>query len=86
VSLELAYLGAISIHRILLDVACLVDLIDDDLGVTVSDEPLDSQENSDAQSMDQGLILGAIVGRLVVDLQDVFQMIALGRDEEYAYT
>jgi hypothetical protein len=36
--------------------------------------------------MDQGLILGAIVGRLVVDLQDVFQMIALGRDEEYAYT
>jgi hypothetical protein len=50
------------------DVAHLVDLIDDDLGVTVSNEPLDSQENSDAQSVDQGLALGAIVGRFVVDL------------------
>jgi hypothetical protein len=34
--------------------------------------------------MDQGLVLGAIVGRFVVDLQDVLQMIAMGRDEEYA--
>jgi hypothetical protein len=43
-------------------------MIDDDLGVTVSDEPLDSQGNSDAQSVDQGLVLDAIVGRFVVDL------------------
>jgi hypothetical protein len=42
VSLELSYLDAISVHRIRLDVACLIDLVDDDLGVTVSDEPLDS--------------------------------------------
>jgi hypothetical protein len=32
----------------------------------------------------QGLLLRAIVGHLVVDLQDVFQVVALGRDEEYA--
>jgi hypothetical protein len=34
--------------------------------------------------MDQGLVLGTIVGRFVVDLQDVLQMIALGRNEENA--
>jgi hypothetical protein len=34
--------------------------------------------------MDQGLVLGTIVGRLVVDLQDVLQVITLGRDEEDA--
>jgi hypothetical protein len=34
--------------------------------------------------VDQGLILGAIVRWLVVDLQDIFQVIALGRDKEYA--
>jgi hypothetical protein len=28
--------------------------------------------------VDQGLVLGAIVGRFVVDLQDVLQMITLG--------
>jgi hypothetical protein len=68
VGLKLAYLGAVSVHQILLDVARLVDLVDDDLGVAANDEPLDSQENDDARSMDQGLVLGAIVGRLVVDL------------------
>jgi hypothetical protein len=84
VSLELAYLSAVSVHQILLDVTRLVDLIDNDLGVTVSDEPLDSQGNNDVQSVDQGLVLNAIVARLVVDLQDVFQMIALEKDKEYA--
>jgi hypothetical protein len=43
-------------------------LVDDDLGVAVGDKSLDSEENSDAQPMDQGLVLGAVVGRLVVDL------------------
>jgi hypothetical protein len=68
--------AAVSVHRIFPDVACLADLIDDDLGVVVSDEPLESQGNSDAQSVDQGLVLGAIVGRFVVDLQDVLQIVA----------
>jgi hypothetical protein len=65
-SLELAYLGAVSVHRIFPDVARLVDLINDDLGVVVSDEPLDSQGNNDAQSVDQGLVLSTTVGRFVV--------------------
>jgi hypothetical protein len=34
--------------------------------------------------MDQGLILGVVVGRLVVDSQDLLQVITLGRDEEDA--
>jgi hypothetical protein len=68
VSLELAHLSAVGIQRVLLDVAGLVDLVDDDLGVAVGDEPLDSEGNSDAQPMDQGLVLGAVVGLLVVDL------------------
>jgi hypothetical protein len=71
-NLELSYLSAVGIHRVLLDVACLIDLVDDDLGVAISNEPLDSQGNSDAQFVDQGLIFGTIVGRSVVDLQDVF--------------
>jgi hypothetical protein len=48
VSVELVYLGALSVHQIFPDAARLVDLIDDDLGVVVSGEPLDSQGNSDA--------------------------------------
>jgi hypothetical protein len=31
--------------------------------------------------MDQDLVLGAIVGLFVVDLQDVFYMITLGRND-----
>jgi hypothetical protein len=65
---ELAHLDTVGVHRFLLDVACLVDLVDDDLGVAISDESLDSEGNSDAQPMDQGHILSAFVGCLVVDL------------------
>jgi hypothetical protein len=72
------------VNCLLLDVACLVDLIDDDLGVVVRNKSLDFEGNSDARPKDQGLILGAVVRRLVMDLQDVLQVIALGRDEEDA--
>jgi hypothetical protein len=34
--------------------------------------------------VDEGFILDAIVGRFVVGLQDVLQVITLGRDEEHA--
>jgi hypothetical protein len=68
VVLQLAHLSAVGVHRLLLDVACLVDLVDDDLGVTVSDESLDSEGNIDAQPMDQSLVRSAVVGCLVVDL------------------
>jgi O-succinylbenzoate synthase len=40
-------------------------LLDDDLGVAVGDESLDSEGNSDVQPMYQGLVLGTIVGRLL---------------------
>jgi hypothetical protein len=43
-------------------------LVNDDLGVAIGDESLDSEGNIDAQAVDQGLVLGAAVGRLVVDL------------------
>jgi hypothetical protein len=68
VSLKLAHLSAVGIHRVLLDVAGLIDLVNDDLGVIVGDESLDSEGNNDARPMDQGLVLGAVVGCLVVDL------------------
>jgi hypothetical protein len=78
VILKLAHLSAVGIHCILLDVADLVDLVNDDLGVTIGGESLDSEENRDVQPVDQGLVLSAVVGHLVVDLQDVLQVIALG--------
>jgi hypothetical protein len=65
---KLVHLSAVDVHRVLLDVAGLVDLVNDDLGVAVGNESLDSEGNSDAQPMDQGLVLGAGVGGLVVDL------------------
>jgi hypothetical protein len=43
-------------------------LVDEYLGVAVGDESLDSKGNNDAQPMDQGLVLGVVVGRLIVDL------------------
>jgi hypothetical protein len=68
VNLELPHLNAVGIHRVLLDVTRLVELVDDNLGVAVSDEPLDSLGNSDAQSVDQGVVFSAVVGHLIVDL------------------
>jgi hypothetical protein len=62
------HLSAVGVHRVLLDVAVLVDLVNDDLGVAVGDESLDYEGNNDAQPMDQGLVLGAAVGCLGVDL------------------
>jgi hypothetical protein len=82
VGLELAHLGAIGVHRVLPDVSCLVDLVNDDCGVAVGNKSLDSQGNGDAQPVDQGLVFGAVVGHFVVDLQNVLQMITLGRNEE----
>jgi hypothetical protein len=68
VSLELMHLSAVSRHRVLPDVTCLVDLIDENLGVAVSNEPLDSQGSNNAQSVDQGLVLGAVIECFVVDM------------------
>jgi hypothetical protein len=43
-------------------------LVNDDLGVAISDESLDSEGNNDEHPMDQGLVLSVVVGLLVVDL------------------
>jgi hypothetical protein len=67
VGLELPYLSVVGIHQLLLDVAHLVDLVNDDLGVVISNKALDSQGNNDAQSVDQGLVFSAVVRRLIVD-------------------
>jgi hypothetical protein len=52
-------------------------LVDDDLGVAIKNEAHDAQGNSDAQSVDQSFVLCAIVGRIGVDLQVIFQVITL---------
>jgi hypothetical protein len=38
---------------------------------------LEPQGDSDAHLVNEGFILGIVVGRLVVDMQDVLQVIAL---------
>jgi multisubunit Na+/H+ antiporter MnhC subunit len=86
VILEFAHLYAVGVHCLLLDIACLVDSIDDDLGVAIRNKSFDSEGNNDVQPMDQGLVLGTVVARLVMDLQDVLQVTALGRDEKDACT
>jgi hypothetical protein len=68
VVLELPDLSAVGIHCVLLDVAQLVDLVNNDLGVAVCNKPLNPQGHGDVQPVNQGLILGTIVGCLVVDL------------------
>jgi hypothetical protein len=45
VSLELAHLSAVGVHRVLFDVTGHIDLVDDDLGASVCDESLDSCDN-----------------------------------------
>jgi hypothetical protein len=45
---EFAHLSAVGVHRVLLDVTGLVELVDDDLGVTVRYEALDPYGDSDA--------------------------------------
>jgi hypothetical protein len=71
VGLELPNLSIVRFHRVLLDVARLVHLVDDDTGVVLGNKLLNPQGHGDAQPVNQGLILGSIVGCLVVDLQDI---------------
>jgi hypothetical protein len=47
VGLKLPDLGAVGVHCVLLDVARLIDLVDDDFGVVVSNEPLDPEGSGD---------------------------------------
>ena len=61
VGLELMYLLAVGVHVLLSAVSILVDLLDDDFGVAVGEEPLDAEGGRDPETMDEGLVLGRIV-------------------------
>ena len=62
--LELAYLLAVGVHLLLSAVPILVDLLDDDFGDAVGEEPLDAKGVSDPETMDKSLVLGRVVGGL----------------------
>jgi hypothetical protein len=68
VAFEFANLSAVSVHRVLDAVPLFVDLLDDDLGIAKSQYSLDAKGHCYAEPVDQGFILCAIVGGLVVDL------------------
>ena len=61
VGLKLAYLLVVGAHLLLGAVPVLVDLLDDDFGVAVGEEPLDAEGGSDPETVDEGLILGRVV-------------------------
>ena len=45
-------------------VPILVDLLDDDFGVTVGEEPLDAKGGGDPKTVDESLVLGCVVSGL----------------------
>ena len=62
--LELTYLLAVGFHLLLSIVTILVYLLDDNFGVAVGEEPLDAKGGRDPETVDEGLVLGRIVGGL----------------------
>ena len=64
VRLEFSYLLVVGVHLLLGALPVLVDLLNDDFGVAVSEEPLDAKGGSDPETVDQGLVFGCIVGSL----------------------
>ena len=64
VGLELMYLLAVGIHVLLSAVPILVDLLDDDFGVAVGEEPLDAKGGCDPETVDKSLVFGCVVGGL----------------------
>ena len=64
VGLEFMYLLAVGVHVLLSAISILVDLLDDDFGVAVGEEPLDAKGGRDPETVDEGLILTRIVGGL----------------------
>jgi hypothetical protein len=51
VGLKLPDLSAIGVHHVVLDVARLIDLVDDDVGLVIGTDPLDPKGYGDMQSM-----------------------------------
>ena len=58
---ELPDLPAVGIHLLLGALPVFVDLLYDDFGVTISQQTLDAECNSDPEAMDESFVLGNIV-------------------------
>ena len=63
-SFELPDLPAVGIHLLLGTFPVFIDLLYDDFGVTISQETLDAECNSDPETVYKSFILGSIVGSL----------------------
>ena len=64
VRLEFSYLLVVGVHLLLGALPVLVDLLYDDLGVAVDEEPLDAEGGGDLETMDEGLVLSCVVSGL----------------------
>jgi hypothetical protein len=69
---------AVGFHPRVMAARVLHHLNNDELGVPSNVEAPDSQFDDDAQTIDQGFILGDVVGRSEVESYDVSQMYAEG--------
>ena len=63
-SFELPDLPAVGIHLLLGALLVFVDLLYDDFGVTISQQMLDVECDSDSEIMDESFVLGSVVGSL----------------------
>ena len=61
---ELPDLHAIGVHLLLGALPVFVDLLYDDFGVTIRQQMLDAECDSDSEIMDESFVLGSVVGSL----------------------
>ena len=61
---ELPNLPAIGVHLLLGALPVFVDFLYDDFGVTISQQMLDAECDSDSETMDESFVLGSVVGSL----------------------
>jgi len=68
VTFKLAHLSAVRVHHLFHAVPVFADLLFDELGVAITNEALDPEGQGYTELVDEGFVLGSIVGGLVVDL------------------
>ena len=61
---ELPNFPAVGIHLLLGALPVLVDLLYDDFGVTISQQTLDAERDSDPETVDESFILSSVIGSL----------------------
>ena len=59
---ELLDLPAVGVHFLLSALPVLVDLLYDDFGVSIGEKLFDAEGGGDPETVDEGLVLGCIVG------------------------